>query len=103
MKIQNPQAVVGGLDPLASRRADQPSARPAEKQFKSADGDALDLSLSARVSELSSQMAAGLAEASPDLPPERMAQIRSRIGSGFYSQPETAVATADQLFSFYGR
>ena len=102
MKIQNPQAVAGGLDPLGTRRSNQVPSRPAENRAKSADGDALDLSLSARVSELSSQMAAGLTDPPADLTPERMGQIQNRIGSGFYNQSETTGATADQLLSFYG-
>ena len=103
MKIQNPQAIVQHLEPLGAHRADQPPARPAENRAKSADGDALDLSLSTRVSELSSQMAAGLTDPPAGLTPERMGQIQSRIGSGFYNQSETVGATAGQLLSFYGR
>jgi hypothetical protein len=87
----------------AARRSGHVPSRLAENRVKSADGDALDLSLSARVSELSSQMAAGLSDPPADLMPERMGQIQSRIGSGFYNQSETAGATADQLLSFYGR
>jgi hypothetical protein len=102
MKIQNPQAVVQHLDRLRADRADQPLARPAEKQAKSADGDALDLLLSARVSELSSEIASGLTDPPADLTPERMGQIQNRIGSGFYNQSETTGATADQLLNFYG-
>ena len=103
MKIQNPQAVTSGLDPLAARRADQPLARPTEKQLRSDDGDALDVSLSVRMSELSKQIATELKDTPSELTPERVGQIQARIGSGFYSQPETATATAEQLLSFYGR
>ncbi|MCX6601445.1 MAG: hypothetical protein NT025_07770 [bacterium] len=103
MKIQNPQAVTTGLDPLGARRADQPLARPTEKNIRSDDGDALDVSLSVRMSELSKQIATELRDTPTELTPERMGQIQGRIGSGFYSQPETAAATAGQLLSFYGR
>jgi hypothetical protein len=103
MKIQNPQAVTTGLDPLAARRADQSPARPTEKQIRSDDGDALDVSLSARMSELSKQIATEIRDMPAELTPDRMGQIRGRIGSGFYSQSEAAAATADQLLSFYGR
>jgi hypothetical protein len=103
MKIQNPQAVVQHLDPLGARRADQPLARPTEKQLKSDDGDALDVSLSARMSELSKQIATELSDTPAELTPERAVQIQSRIGTGFYSLSETATATVEQLIGFYGR
>jgi hypothetical protein len=103
MRIQNPQAVATGLNPLASSRTSQTPAQPTDKQTKSRDGDALDFSLSASISQISNKIAEELAAAPVTLDPERMVQIQNRITSGFYSHPQIAAETASQVFDFYGQ
>lgn len=103
MKIQDVQYAIKGLDPKEARRTDLPKNRAAEGQSKSEDGDTLDLSLSARVSAFSAPEIAELADEPDALTPERAAEIRDRIESGYYTQPATTAAVAERLLSFYGR
>jgi hypothetical protein len=103
LKIQNPQGIAAERGSLLVRTSEQPVQRPAEKQANSADGDALDLSLSSRVSELSSLVASGLPDGPADLTSERLTEIQSRLASGLYGHPKTAELTAGQMLDFYGR
>lgn len=103
MRIQDLQGVIKGIDPREARRSESSADRAREKSTVSDDGDILDLTLSARVSALSTDIAETITGPSDNLAADRANEIQTRINSGFYDQPPTAAAVADRLLNFYGR
>jgi len=103
MRIQNPQAVTADSGMAVRRGTNQAPEQVGSAKVKSDHGDALELSLSTRISALSSQVAAGLTNDPTELHPDQMVQIQNRIASGFYNDPQIAAATADQVIEFYRR
>lgn len=103
MKIQDVQGVFKGIDPREARRSDPSAEKIPRKDIQSEDGDILDVSLSARVSELSTDLQDTLVNSSDNLTVDRINEIQTRINSGFFDQPSTMNTIADRMLSFYGR
>jgi anti-sigma28 factor (negative regulator of flagellin synthesis) len=98
MKIPDLNSALRGIDPRDAQRLDRTTHRPKGADAKSEDGDALELSSSAKISITSTPTTA------PDgLSSARVAEIQDRIQSGFYGQPSVVAETAQRLASFYSR
>jgi anti-sigma28 factor (negative regulator of flagellin synthesis) len=98
MKIQDLNSALRGIDPRDAQKLDRSSQKPKGAEAKTDDGDALELSTSARISITSPS-----SPVSEELSTERIAEIRDRIQSGFYNQPAVAAETVQRLAAFYSR
>jgi anti-sigma28 factor (negative regulator of flagellin synthesis) len=103
MKINDVNGVIRQIDPRDAQKTGQSPIRPAGQEIKSADGDSLDLSASARISAGSVGASAAAATEETSLTPARIAEIKSRIQSGFYDQPGPASDIAARVLNFYAR
>jgi anti-sigma28 factor (negative regulator of flagellin synthesis) len=103
MKVNDLHGAIRGLDPRDIRKPDKPTDRPDGPARQTADGDTLDVTLSAHVSARSVENSAAESQDTSSLSPSRLAEIRGRIQSGFYNQPTILSETADKLLSFYSR
>jgi hypothetical protein len=101
MRIQDIRSTIRGLD--GRPQADAPktgSGAPAESQNSSIHGDLIELSPAAQLAAAApDQLAASAPEA---MSPERLAEIRNRVQTGFYTSPATLADAAGKLREFYG-
>ena len=73
--------------------------RPLDAPATSIHGDVIDLSATAQIAAAApEQISAATAE---QLSPERLAELRARVQSGYYSAPATVATTAARLQDFY--
>jgi anti-sigma28 factor (negative regulator of flagellin synthesis) len=103
MKINDVSNVVRGIDPRDVQKNGQTPLRPAGQEIKSDDGDSLNLSASARISAGSVDNSAAVAADESVLTSDRIAEIKSRIQSGFYDQQGPASEIASRVLNFYAR
>jgi anti-sigma28 factor (negative regulator of flagellin synthesis) len=98
MKVNDLSNVIRGIDPRETQRTERNAQRPKEAATANDDGDALDLSPSAKIST-----ASRTTDEVSSLSSARIAEIQGRISSGFYSQSSALDTTADRLLNFYSR
>jgi len=103
MKVNDLHGALRGIDPRDLRKPDRPDGQPASQTQETADGDSLDLTLSAHVSARSTENAAAASQDASSLTPARTAEIRDRIQAGFYNSPAILAESADRLLSFYSK
>jgi hypothetical protein len=99
MKITDVSGTMRGVEP----RENAKTGRPAVQDGRSDYGDLLELSPIAKASAQTVQNVDGGAPEPTALDPARLAEIQSRLSSGFYSQPATTSQIADKLLAFYAR
>lgn len=103
MKVNDLHSVVRGLDPRDPRMLDRSTDKPAAPTQETADGDSLDVSLSAHVSARSAENAATDAQDASELTPDRISEISGRVQSGFYNSPAVLAESANRILTFYSR
>lgn len=100
MRVESPRPY--GLPNLAQEVKESASEKPSKAPEKAvnAQGDQFELSPEQKVTQ---NMLALAFEASSgsELTPERIAEIRSRLSSGYYLTSGAAEATAEALTSFH--
>jgi anti-sigma28 factor (negative regulator of flagellin synthesis) len=103
MKVSDVHGVIRGLDPREAQRTPVQPGHSGRTEEQSADGDALDLSLSAKITTNSAVMSAPAQNEADDLSPQRIADIRTRIAEGHYNQESTLETLAARVLDFYSR
>ena len=103
MKVNDLHGILKGTDPRDSRVPDQAPARRNPDGTRNAHGDSLDLTLSVSLSDISSRVASEAPDSESHLTPDRLAEIRSRLDTGFYGQTQALQTVADGILDFYGR
>lgn len=69
----------------------------------STDGDALDVTLSARITDISKEIVESLSDTGTSREIGQIEEIEARIRAGSYLQYPALEALADRLVDFYGR
>jgi anti-sigma28 factor (negative regulator of flagellin synthesis) len=104
MKVNDLHSAIRGVDARdLARTARGNSEKTPAPARESADGDSLELTLSAQLSAGSASESETSSHVESALTDNRLAEIQSRIKSGFYSQPGTLADTADRILSYYSR
>ncbi len=104
MKVNDLHSALRGVDPREVAKSSRPTPeKVANPRQESVDGDSLDLSLSSRISAASVDGSAAAPEAESELSPARIAEIRGRIQSGFYTQPGPMPDIAERILNYYSR
>jgi hypothetical protein len=102
MKVNDLSGVLRGLEPSTNHRSEAAKDHAPAKETRTDYGDSLDLSLSARAT-VNSPDAPEISAADSSFALERLAEIRTRISQGFYSQPTIEAEIADRVLGFYAR
>jgi len=101
MKVPDIHSVVHGLDPTRQGRSTHIPSPSAPRDTKNADGDRLDVSLSARISGISKEVAESLSAHEGELSAARQEEILVRIRSGFYNTEDLLDDTGQRILDFY--
>ncbi|MBU0509639.1 hypothetical protein KKH27_12500 [bacterium] len=101
MKVPDIQGVVRGLDPRQSVKPDRRSESDHPHNVRTADGDSLDVGLSARIMAASKEVLEESAAHDPELSVNRLAEIHERLRSGFYDRPDLIESTGQRILDFY--